>query len=102
MKKMEPQENDGWSDEEYDFGHGPELDRAVEHILNEACHTFHHHASGVWASGHKETYARMLVPLIEQHPSLIGQLKQLDDRVVKMVLYRAVELAKEDEALGTR
>ncbi len=94
MKKMEPQQNDGWSDEAYDFGHGNDLNQRVGHILNEACHVFYYHSSGVWTSNHKETYARQLIPYLEEHPSLIGQLKQLDDRVVKMVLYRAVEMTK--------
>ena len=96
MKKMEPQQNDGWSDEAYDFVHGDDLNQRVGHILNEACHVFYNHACGIWTSDQKETYARQLVPDLKEHPFLIRQLKQLDDRVVKMVLYRAVEMIKED------
>ena len=94
MKKMTPQKNDGWTDEYYDFGHGDELNDRISEILNEACHVFYHHASGVWSSNHKDLYARKLIPDLDAHPSLIGQMKQLDDRVVKMVVFRAIELMK--------
>jgi len=93
---MSPQQNDGWTDESYEFGRGDEFNRKIGEILNEACHAFHHHASGVWQNDHKDFYARKLIPEMQAHPSLIGQLKQLQDRVVKMVVYRAVEIIKEE------
>ena len=96
MKKMDPQQNDGWTDVDYNFGEDDERNARISYILNEACHVFRHHAEGVWASQDKDAYARLLIPELKVHPSLIGQLKQLNDRVVKMVLYRAVEIMKED------
>ena len=87
-----PQQNDGWSDIEYDLGRGPEINERIGQILNEACHVFYFHSGGAWASHDKDFYARQLMPEIRAHPSLIGQLKKLQDRVVKMVLYRAIEL----------
>jgi hypothetical protein len=94
MKRMEPQQNDGWTDVDYNFGQDEERNARISHVLNEACHVFRHHAEGVWASQDKDAYARLLIPEIQAHPSLIGQLNQLDDRVVKMVVYRAVEMMK--------
>jgi hypothetical protein len=96
MKKMSPQFNDGWTDESYDFGHGGELNQKISGILNEACHVFYYHASGVWQTRDKDIYAKKLIPELRNRPSLIGQLKELEDRVVKMVVYRAVELIEQE------
>jgi hypothetical protein len=97
MKKMHPQRNDGWNDESYDFGRGDELNQKLGGILNEACHVFHEHAGGTWQSRDKDYYARQLIDELRAHPSLIGQLKQLEDRVVMMVVYRAIEIMKEED-----
>ncbi len=91
-EKMKSVKNDGWEDVNYDFGRGEELNNRISYILNEACHVFHHHKDGNWKSIYKDRYAQKLVEEIEKSPSIIKQLKDLNDRVVKMVTYRAIEL----------
>ena len=84
--------NDGWTDVDYDLGCSPEDNARLSNILNEACHVFRYHSSGVWTSDHKDAYARLLVAEIDRRPSLVGRLLRTDDRVVKMITYRALEL----------
>lgn len=84
--------NNGWTDVDYDLGANRDDSARVSKILNEACHVFHHHASGVWASADKDAYASLLADEIERRPSLVGRLLKTDDRVVKTLTYRALEL----------
>lgn len=84
--------NDGWIGVEYDFDVDPELNAKLDHILNEACHVFHHHADGYWNASYKDTYAQMVALEIARMPSLTQRLLSTGDRVVKMVTYRAPEL----------
>jgi hypothetical protein len=86
--------NDGWTDVQYELGVEPEDNARISRILNEACHVFRHHASGVWQSEDKDAYAALLVAEIERRPSLVGRLLKTDDRVVKMITYRALELGR--------
>jgi len=65
-------------------------------ILNEAAHVFDWHAEGLWKSEYKDGFARLLVPDVKQHPKLIQSILKLNDRVFSMVVYRAVELLKQD------
>lgn len=84
--------NDGWTDIAYELGSDPEDNARISKVLNEACHVFHHHESGRWSSADKDAYARLLMAEIRRRPSLVGRLLNTDDRVVKMVTHRAVEL----------
>jgi hypothetical protein len=92
--------NSGWQDLEYDLGLGAEGNARVGRILNEVCHVFHGHAEGVWRDHDKDAYASLIANEIREKRSLVRVLLNTDDRVVKMVTYRAVELL-ESEASGT-
>jgi len=86
--------NDGWTDVQYELGSDPGDNARISRILNEACHVFRYHASGRWKSEDKDAYAKLLMVEIRARPSLVGRLLNTDDRVVKMVTHRAVELLK--------
>jgi hypothetical protein len=86
--------NDGWTDVEYDLG-DPADNARVGAILNEACHVFRYHSGGTWATRDKEAYAQRLVGELRRRPGLAGRLLATEDRVVKMITYRALELLKE-------
>jgi hypothetical protein len=88
--------NDGWTEVAYDLGADPEDNARIGRILNEACHVFHHHAEGTWASHDKDAYASLLVEEIRKRPGLVGRLLATDDRVVKAITHRALELQKLD------
>jgi hypothetical protein len=87
--------NDGWTDIAYELGVDPTDSARVGAILNEACHVFHRHPEGSWRVSDKDVYAARLVPEIQQRPGLVGQLLNTDDRVVKMLTHRALELLKQ-------
>ncbi len=80
------------------LSNGPN-DRPISAILNEAKHVFEWHKEGLWNSEYKDGFAAPLVPYIRNHPKLIRQVLDLDERVFSMVIYRAVELEK---AIGAR
>lgn len=86
--------NDGWVDVEYDFGASPEDNGRISAVLNEACHVFRHHAGGTWKGRDKDAYARLLAQEISARPGLTGRLLNTDDRVVKSLTHRALELLK--------
>jgi hypothetical protein len=86
--------NDGFTDLEYDLGPDADQNARLTHILNEACHVFHYHACGTWQEHDKDAYAQLLAEELRQRPGLVGRLLNTDDRVVKMITYRAVELHK--------
>jgi hypothetical protein len=90
--------NDGWTDQTYDLGDDPHDSARVGAILNEACHVFHYHAGGTWASHDKDVYARKLADEIRKRPGLAGRLLATDDRVVKMLTHRALELVAANSA----
>jgi hypothetical protein len=90
--------NDGRTDVAYDLGDNPEDSARVGGILNEACHVFHHHAEGTWATHDKDAYARLLVEEIRKRPGLAGRLLATDDRVVKILTHRALELMRAEPA----
>ena len=94
--------NDGWRDVEYDFGVEPELNAKLGKILNEACHVFYYHGDGNWNTVYKDRYAQLIAAEFEASPSLIRKLLGTEDRVIKMIAYRAIELGtggqKQDDA----
>jgi hypothetical protein len=86
--------NDGWTDVAYELGERSEDNARLSALLNEACHVFHLHAEGVWRSQDKDAYAGRLADEIAARPGLVGRLLNTDDRVVKSLTHRAVELLK--------
>jgi len=86
--------NDGWHDVAYELGNNAEDNARISSILNEACHVFHLHSEGTWRSHDKDAYAQLLVEELDKRPTLVGRLLNTDDRVVKMLTYRALELIK--------
>lgn len=93
-KNWKHPKNDGWTDVSYDFGSDQALNKGVGYILNEACHVFYFHAEGTWAKFDKESYAELLAIEFKKHPKLSYRVLKTNDRVVKMVAYRALELLK--------
>ena len=84
--------NKGWTGVEYNFGVEPELNKKLGETLNEACHVFYYHGDGNWITTYKDQYARLIAEEFRARPSLIKKLLGTEDRVVKMVAYRAIEL----------
>jgi hypothetical protein len=80
----------------------PELVRKLQDLFSEAGHVFKKHPEGVWGipGGDKDAYAKDLNLILNQYPGVAGRLLKLDNRVIKMVTYRALELreAKSAEA----
>jgi hypothetical protein len=90
--------NDGWNDVEYDLGTDTADSARVGALLNEACHVFRYHAEGTWQTHDKDPYAGRLADEIRARPGLVGRLLATNDRVVKMLTHRALELMKERES----
>jgi HEAT repeat protein len=95
QKARQPSRNDGGSDQLYDLSDDPELNDRVSEILNVACHVFHHHADGTWKTVGKEYYASLLAREFAANAWLTRILLDLGDRVISMLVYRAIEKAKE-------
>ncbi|MFM8331271.1 MAG: hypothetical protein ACKN9T_06250 [Candidatus Methylumidiphilus sp.] len=93
--KWQHPKNDGWQAVAYDFGAEPELQAVLNRLLNEACHVFYCHADGNWETLYKDKYANQLAKAISENPWLIHRLLGSGDRVVKMLTYRAISLAKQ-------
>jgi len=96
MSKWKHPKNDGWTDVTYSLLSDPERNARLSDILNEACHVFHLHAEGVWRSDDKDSYSRLIAKEIRETPSLIRKLLGTEDRVIKMLTYRAIELNNND------
>jgi hypothetical protein len=94
--------NDGWKDVNYQLVDDPERNARLSAILNEACHVFRRHAEGVWKSHDKDAYARHIAAEIRITPSLIRKLLGTEDRVVRMLTHRAVELNKASSPAAKR
>jgi hypothetical protein len=97
MAKPKLPTNDGWTDIDYDLGNVHEDSERIGRLLNEACHVFHHHAEGVWHSNDKDAYASRLAEEIRLRPGLVARLLNTDDRVVKMLTFRALELRQAND-----
>ena len=95
QKPRPPVRNDGWSDQLYELSEDPELNDRVSELLNVACHVFHHHADGTWKTVGKEYYASLLARELAANAWLTRVLLDLEDRVISMLVYRAIEKAKE-------
>ncbi|HEX2881990.1 MAG TPA: hypothetical protein VHO25_20870 [Polyangiaceae bacterium] len=89
-------QNDGWTEIAYDLGTNIEDSERISKLLNEACHVFRHHSDGHWKSDDKDAYAALLAAELRRRPSLAGRLLNTDDRVIKMLTYRALELLQGD------
>jgi hypothetical protein len=94
MGKWAHPKNDGWKDVDYRLVDDAERNARLSAILNEACHVFRRHAEGVWKSDDKDAYARRIAAEIKATPSLVRKLLGTEDRVIKMLTYRAIELNK--------
>ena len=95
MNKWRHPQNDGWGRIDYQLLDDPARNSYLSDILNEACHVFYGHAEGRWRSDDKDHYAKLIVEEIEKTKSLIRKLLGTEDRVIKMLTYRAIELIKE-------
>ena len=68
----------------------------VSAVLNEAAHVFNWHADGLWETEYKDGFARLLMVDMKKHPKLIKNILKLNDRIFSMIVYRVVELIKEE------
>ena len=84
--------NDGSMSVDYQLLDDPDRNAHLSFVLNQACHVFHCHADGSWASQYKDNYAKSVAKEIARFPSLTHRLLGVGDRVIKMVAYRALEL----------
>jgi len=66
----------------------------LNQILNTVVHVFHSHNCGTWVSFDKPRYAKLLLPFIQKHPSLIERILNMKNRAINMVLYKAIEMGK--------
>ena len=94
MSNWEHPTNDGWQDIEYEFGLKGDDAGKLSKLLNEACHVYRHHAEGVWTSDDKDSYAKAIMSFTDRHPTLESRLLRSGDHVIKMLVYRAIELRK--------
>lgn len=88
---------EGFGSPVYPLSPDDQTNARLSAILNEAAHVFDWHAEGLWQSEYKDGFARLLIPALKQHPKLIRNIIELNDRVFSMVVYRAVELIKRNE-----
>jgi hypothetical protein len=74
----------------------PEVVASLKELFGEAGHLFECHADGTWAGpeGHKDRLALRLCEILRTRPNLAHRLIKTDNRVVKMITYRALEISK--------
>ena len=96
MKDWKHAKNDGRTDVEYDFGQVDSGNRRVSDILNQGCYVFYDHAEGVWENSDKDSYAKSLADEFLTYPMLSARRLKCEDRMVKMIAYRALELIKQN------
>lgn len=74
----------------------PVIVERLQAIFSDAGHIYKCHAEGVWAiaDGDKDRLATQLVGVLETHTGLTGRLLKLDNRLIRMITYRALELMK--------
>ncbi|MEQ1671483.1 MAG: hypothetical protein ABL893_11540 [Hyphomicrobium sp.] len=98
---MASHNTDPWGDTEpvralQDIDRDPAIIRRLQAIFSEAGHVYKCHAEGVWSitDGDKERFATQLAGILKTHTGLTGRLLKLDNRLIKMITYRALELMK--------
>lgn len=64
----------------------------LEQLLEEAQHVFECHADGRWRTAYKDWYARELLEALDADPGLERRLRASEDRLARMLLFRALEL----------
>ncbi len=76
--------------------HNTELVDKLKTLFGEAGHVFEWHAEGNWAgvSGDKDRLALELAAILKTYPGLGHRLLKTNNRIVKMITYRALELMK--------
>ena len=92
MSTWQHPKNNGLDNIEYDFGLRGNEANELSFLLNEACHVFHYHAEGSWVSEDKDSYSKGLLRYIIKHPELESRLTRSNERVIKMITFRALEL----------
>ena len=72
----------------------PDLVRQLQDLFGEAGHVFKCHSEGVWAQpgGDKDRYAIALLDILDRYPGLVRRLLSVDNRVIKMITYRALQI----------
>jgi len=93
-KKASYPESDGLEFIDYELIDNDEENDKLKYILNAAIHVFYGDIKGCWVNYHKPRYAKALLPFIEKDPSLIGRMLDINDRVINMILHKALELTK--------
>lgn len=78
----------------------PHIVSALQDLFSEDGHVFQCHPDGHWSiqDGDKDRYARDLLAIVTDKPGLVARLLGTDNRLVKMITYRAIELAKSADA----
>ena len=78
----------------------PDVVDKLKKLFGEAGHVFECHPEGTWAvaSGDKYRFALELIAILKTYPGLGHRLLKTDNRIVKMITYRALELMKSSSA----
>ena len=92
MNNWQHPKNDGWREVQYDLGLEGENATNLSFLLNQACHVYHCHGEGIWKSDDKDSYAQLVLDYITRFPQLESRLLRTGDRVIKMLVYRAITL----------
>ncbi len=74
----------------------PRIVRQLQELFCEGAHLFNCHPEGVWSQpdGYKDSCAKDLAEILKTHTGLVGRLLKTENRVIKMLTYRAVEMNK--------
>ena len=78
----------------------PNLVEQLQSLLGEAGHVFKCHNEGIWSEpgGYKDCYAGRLAEFITERSDLTHQLLKTENRLIKMLTYRALEMQKDATA----
>lgn len=76
----------------------PSVVAQLQELFGEAGHVFEWHGDQHWAipGGYKDAYALKLLAILKTRPNLAHRLLKTDNRLVKMITYRALELQRGD------
>jgi hypothetical protein len=97
MSTIEPNIK-GYGSPIYSVSPDSQTNARISAVLNEAAHVFNWHAEGLWKTEYKDGFAHLLMNDLKKHPKLIKNIIKLNDRIFSMVVYRAVELIKEENS----